>query len=170
MDGVDALAQLAFPALEVLAIRHGKLGDEGADLLGAATGLLRSLRALDLRKNGLHTLGALASGTPSLAVLELSGNPLGGRLADWLGAVTSPLEVLGFEGCGLKDADVEALVRAPCWKHLGVLDLRKNDLGDRSAQLMAQAPNRLRTLFVGGNRLTKAGKAALAALSARVHA
>lgn len=61
-----------------------------------------------------------------------------------------------------------SLVAAPFFGRLGILDLRKNELTDASARKIADAPNRLRALHIGGNALTKKGKDALASLEARV--
>lgn len=128
------------------------------------------LRALDLRKNGLTEAGGILERCPRLAVLELSGNPLGESLASWIGAAAPELDVLGFEGCGLVDADVKALVASPAWARLGVLDLRKNELTDASARVLVKAAGpRLRALHVGGNALTATGKKELKTMSARVY-
>lgn len=169
VTGVDALAALEFPSLEVLAVRFGKIGDEGVRMLLDAAYTPR-LRGLDLRKNGLTDAGGILERCPRLAVLELSGNPLGESLARWIGAAAPELDVLGFEGCGLVDADVKALVASPAWSRLGVLDLRKNELTDASARVLAKAAGpRLRALHIAGNALTAAGKQALKTLSARVY-
>lgn len=166
--GAGALGGLALPALEVLAVRHGKIGDEGARSLRQAPWASR-LRALDLRKNALGDVGGLLEACPSLAVLELSGNPLGESLAGWISAPAHALDVLGLEGCGLVDADVAALVASPAWARIGVLDLRKNALTDAAARAIEKAPApRLRALYVGGNRFGAAAKKALAALPCRV--
>ncbi|MBL8714680.1 MAG: TIGR02996 domain-containing protein [Myxococcales bacterium] len=169
VTGAGALAALEFPSLDVLAVRHGKIGDEGARMLLEAA-YAPQLRALDLRKNGLTDAGGILERCPRLAVLELSGNSLGESLAGWIGAAAPELDVLGFEGCGLVDADVTALVASPVWSRIGVLDLRKNELTDASAHALAKAAGpRLRALHVAGNALTAAGKKALKTLSARVY-
>jgi len=169
VTGAGALAAHELPSLEVLAVRHGKIGDEGSRMLIDAA-FTRRLRALDLRKNGLTNAGGILERCPRLAVLELSGNPLGGSLAGWIGAAAPELDVLGLEGCGLVDADVDALVASPLWARLGALDLRKNKLTDVAAHALAKAAGpRLRALHISGNALTAAGKKALKTLSARVY-
>ncbi|MBK7397545.1 MAG: hypothetical protein IPJ34_14945 [Myxococcales bacterium] len=169
VTGAGALAALEFPSLEVLAVRHGKIGDEGTRMLLDAAYAPR-LRALDLRKNGLTDAARILERCPRLAVLELSGNPLGASLAGWIGAAAQELDVLGFEGCGLVDADVKALVASPAWARIGVLDLRKNELTDASARVLAKAAGpRLRALHIAGNALTVAGKKALKTMTARVY-
>lgn len=133
------------------------------------------IRELDARRAGLSTseLALLAGPVfrDSLAVLVLSGNPVGGTGA--LELATSPvmerLERLDLQDCGLGAEAVAALAAAPA-PRLRHLDLSFNALGDRAAVALAAAPGllALRILNLRANSFGRSGVEALSGSPFRV--
>ncbi|MCY0989642.1 hypothetical protein OV203_21065 [Nannocystis sp. ILAH1] len=142
-NGVAPLAELDAPRLRVLTIEAPGLGDAAAENIAdnpKLTGLMR----LSLAGSGLTSAGAkaLAKGAhlASLTALDLANNKPG-------------------------DAGLRALLQSPHLGRLTKLSLAGCGLGPKAAQVLAQssAVARLTTLELADNRLTAAGRAALAA-------
>ena len=75
----------------------------------------------------------------SLGRLKLEGS-LRGQAEALAGAALPRLASLDLDGCGLRNADLAALVGADLFANLRVLSLRNNAIGDRGVTALAKSP------------------------------
>lgn len=159
----DARAFHTSRALDRLYIGGNPLGAAGIRLLVASPGL-RSLRVLDLSGADLDAdaLVALAQGTlTNLQTLILGHNNL---RADGLRALVNQptllqnLHTLDLQSNSIENAGAIALAASPHLTNLTALNLRYNNLGDKTAAALASSslPNLL-TLDLALNRLSDEG-------------
>ncbi|GAA1389964.1 hypothetical protein GCM10009661_80740 [Catellatospora chokoriensis] len=146
-DGAGALAdRLAADAtVRALWLKRNPIGDEGVARLCAALAANTTLRTLDLVNTGLTRHGLQA-------------------LAEVLAHRQTPLERLFLGGNGLRPDAVPALSAIVRDGRVRELYLAANHLGDDGAAALGEAVEGLpMTLGLGGNGLTPAGAAAMAA-------
>jgi hypothetical protein len=116
---VESFVDLHWPLLERLDISFGR-GEE--DLLGVLSPILSARRAPSLKQLALRDLESA-----SVLLPELLTSPL-----------LRQLEVLSLTGCSLSRGDAERLLaNTDKVKHLRILDLSRNRLGESLAQLSA---------------------------------
>ncbi|MDI1462483.1 gala protein [Catellatospora sp. KI3] len=153
-DGAGALADRLSTdrTVRALWLKRNPLGDAGVLRLCAALAENTSLRTLDLVNTGLSTAGLEA-------------------LARTLATRATPLERLFLGGNGLGPDAVPALASIVHDGRVRELYLAANALGDPGAAALADAVEGLpMTLGLGGNGITPAGTAALAARLGAWHA
>ena len=177
-EAVPALTRApCWRTLRVLDLSRNPLGVEGL-LAFAEAARPPHLHTLRLADADLHVDagGILASidWLPSLLVLDLSRNELGGRavpMAKRLAAPHSATRKLSLSRMGLDAAGAAAL--APLWERLVHLELEDEAIGDAGlAALVTEGPAALLTLALRGCGLTDASIALLAgrAKLPRLHA
>lgn len=183
-----AVLSVAWPALEELRLDRFEVTDDGLRQLIAAHSGCKRLQVSDDR---LTTAGARAAveaalpGSPASVVLgkyiglrEADELPFAGRelrlmgfhgegdlLAGWVRASVPPgrFERLAITGCRMHASGAVVLSAWPGLAQLTELDLSTNWIGDLGAAHLAESPHleRVETLLVGGNDITKRGKDAL---------
>ncbi|MDY3555632.1 TIGR02996 domain-containing protein [Gemmata sp. JC717] len=177
--GAQALAaNPTLTRLHTLSLAGCRIGDAGAEALAAAADAGRFprlnerptyLAELDLSANGLTAVGLAAVLRSRLVAgvgrLRLACNPLGGAGAAVLAAVPLPetLWELDLNDTDLTDAGVQTLAAAPLSERLEVLCLIYNGLTDGAVEtLTGGARPRLKSLYLGYNRITPRGAERLA--------
>ncbi|WP_212831432.1 gala protein [Catellatospora sp. TT07R-123] len=153
-DGAGALADrlAADRTVRALWLKRNPIGDAGLARLCTALAGNTALRTLDLVNTGLTATGL-------------------GELARTLAGRAAPLERLFLGGNGLGPEAVAALASIVHDGRVRELYLAANALGDTGAAALAEAVEGLpMTLGLGGNGLTPAGVAALAARLGAWHA
>jgi uncharacterized protein (TIGR02996 family) len=112
-----------------------RLGHEGARLVSSSPAWA-GLRELVMRHGvvdvGLIALLATSGHRAQLAVLDLTGNPIGDQGAEAMAGATglAGLERLILSFCGIGDAGARALLESIAFPGLRMLDLSDNPIGD----------------------------------------
>ena len=160
--GVEGATRLvALKALERVNIDRQRVTTAGLKKLAAGLPHLRSLSARECG-SGKLTLGKGAS----LVELDLSRNALKNDGVRAL--VNEPrlteLHRLVLDTCELESLALSAIIAAPMWNTLRVLDLSRNPLGAGGARTLADAPapEQLHTLAIADTDLDDKGHAAIA--------
>ncbi|HSK04144.1 MAG TPA: TIGR02996 domain-containing protein [Kofleriaceae bacterium] len=139
-EGARALAGARLGSVAALELDRQRIGSDGlAELVRG----LPALRELSARACEISEVACFerSTGAP-LRYLDLSENELGGDGARTL--MRSPrlaaLESLALETCEFPPEGVAAIVEAPCWRTLRVLDLSRNPIGVGGLLAFAEAP------------------------------
>jgi len=121
-----------FPCLSQLRLAYGRIGDEGAEFLGAAP--LDRLTVLSLFAAGIGPAGAQAlanaTGLKRLVSLDLGHNAFGQQGARAIAACSalSALKNLSLSGCQIGDRGVPSLIHSTALGKLERLDVTNNGL------------------------------------------
>jgi hypothetical protein len=139
--GIAALISAAAPALQQLLLGRNQLGKAGIWALAGPTVSRPSLLDLDCNRldGGAVQVLATAPLLGGVKILNLSNNAIGVDGCEALAGCSrlESLEVLYLHRCGLDDAAVAALLRAPWLPRLKNLALSDNALSMASVERLA---------------------------------